>query len=90
MAQHCPAAAAEPHATVPSPKQAALGAVLGAYVGDAAGVTLEFTAIKSDEQVRGTLLGAHTAQHPLQPPRPAAAKLAVTLLRCLRCRSATR
>ncbi len=33
-------------------QQAAIGAVLGAFVGDAAGVTLEFTSIDSDQQVR--------------------------------------
>jgi hypothetical protein len=43
---------------VPTSKQAALGAVVGAYVGDAAGVTLEFTKIKDDAQVRtGVLRG---------------------------------
>ncbi len=33
-------------------QQAAVGAVLGAFVGDAAGVSLEFIDITSDEQVR--------------------------------------
>jgi hypothetical protein len=48
MAQDCPAADPPP----PSSLQAAQGAVLGAYVGDAAGVTLEFVPVKSDDQVR--------------------------------------